>query len=695
MALLAKGKPYHSHTRMKKQLRLGLLIGFLFLSITSQGKKIVDKADDGQSDDGTYGYFGIILGGILGALALLLNEKKVGALHVKDALEKDKSDGEYNGRLEISFAGIKVALAQKKDKPDKLILDGSISGKARPGRLLAIMGPSGSGKSSLLDAIAGKIKQDKKITVVGKRYINDQLLAEDSSIPAAFIAQDTNFFPYMTVKETLDFRVNLSLGHKLGNSARNDVVSSLLDLMGLVQSVDTIVGNEKVRGISGGERKRLSIACEMISSPPVIFMDEPTSGLDSYQAAQVVHFLRKLADNGKTVVTVIHQPSQEIFSMFDDLILISEGRLMYYGEIKKVKTHFGDIGYKCENEIGTAEHILNCISRTNDTPESDNRLDHLANEALKQTKKTSFGSSLEKNDKPLRFASNEKERRIVGPLRQFRLLFRRAFREERRGKAKIIIKVVQQVGLASIFGGIYKLGRNQESVMDRFGLISLVGTAVLNMGFATSVRSFPKEKAIVSSEMSIGMYRTLPYLLSKAMAEIPFLAIYTGLFSTIIYPLSGLQEGKFMNFFAITSMHAFASSSLGLLVGSMSPSSDVALALMAPTIVLSVIFDGRNISIENTPIFLRWIPKVGLIKWFFEGISINEFTGLTFDTSGNRRGAIVRTGYDALDRFGISERNLPEVFTAQGGIIAGCWILSFVGIKLNRERFEKMSLPLS
>lgn len=143
---------------------------------------------------------------------------------------------------------------------------------------LAIMGPSGSGKSTLVHALAGRIKENKRLGLSGSRYINDEPVAGDSQLPSAFIEQEVNFFPHMTVKETLDFRVELRLGKKLGRSARDDVVKELMDQLGLTKSANTIVGNSKIRGLSGGERKRLSIACEMISSPPVIFLDEPTSG---------------------------------------------------------------------------------------------------------------------------------------------------------------------------------------------------------------------------------------------------------------------------------------------------------------------------------------------------------------------------------------------------------------------------------
>ena len=122
------------------------------------------------------------------------------------------------------------------------------------------MGPSGSGKTSLMNAIAGKIKQSDKISLSGTRYVNNEELSPDSQLPAAYIEQESNFFPHLTVKETLDFRVELKLGDKLGKAARDDIVKDLIELLGLTKSANTIVGDAKVRGLSGGERKRLSIA---------------------------------------------------------------------------------------------------------------------------------------------------------------------------------------------------------------------------------------------------------------------------------------------------------------------------------------------------------------------------------------------------------------------------------------------------
>jgi ABC-type lipoprotein export system ATPase subunit len=304
-------------------------------------------------------------------------------------------------RKDLGFNGFKMELkAKKKNQSSRLILDGSIRGRAQPGRMLAIMGPSGklhsclyicvvvfrregkgaffcldfkmcilmyylnrcheilcaawigAGKSSVMHALAGKVKESSRIQLEGSRYINGHAITGASQIPAAFVKQEVSFFPYMTVRETLAFRVELKLGSLISKEAQVDRVDELIQQLKLEKAVDTIVGNAKVRGISGGERRRLAIACELISSPSVIFLDEPTSGLDSTAATSLVGALRNLADSGKTIVAVIHQPSQHVFSAFDDLLLVSEGRQMYFGETSKVRQYMNKNVMNAPAEMG-------------------------------------------------------------------------------------------------------------------------------------------------------------------------------------------------------------------------------------------------------------------------------------------------------------------------------------------------------
>jgi len=479
--------------------------------------------------------------------------------------------------------------------------------------------------------------------------------------------------------------------------------------LGLTMSANTIVGNAKIRGLSGGERKRLSIACEMISSPPVIMLDEPTSGLDSYQATQVIETLRKLADQGKTIVSVIHQPSQHTFQLFDDLLLVSEGKLMYFGEVSKVRGHMEGLGFGCESEVGTAEHVLDCVSRVvgadaDAEKASVERIEAIAKAARKQVDALALTTTDTQNedDKATVKKTAKKMKHIVDRshmhpgvniFRQFRRLLGRAMQETFRGKAAIIIKVVQQVTLGVIYGGIYTLGDNQASIMDRFGLLSLIVIGATNMAMAGTIRSFPKEKAIVSNELASSMYRTGPYFIAKALSEIPLIAVFNGIFGAIIYPLAKLQPGKFKTFLGLTSLHSIASEAFGLLIGSISPSSDVALALFPPIIVLNIIFDGKNISEENTPAMLRWVNQIGLIKWGFSGLALNEFDGLEFSTKGPRRGPVAKTGEEALARFGLDGMKISDVIGAQTKLVAGCWLLSFLGLALTRQKYEVMHSP--
>jgi len=171
-------------------------------------------------------------------------------------------------QVDLAVDGLALTLSTKKET--KQILDGSIRARAQPGRMLAIMGPSGAGKSTVLHAWAGKIKYSSKLHLEGDRYLNGAPLSGDSVVPSAFIEQEVLFFPHMTVRETLAFRVELKLGSLLSKAARDDMVDDLLEQLGLSKTAHTVVGDSKVRGISGGERKRLSIAVEMISSPSVL-----------------------------------------------------------------------------------------------------------------------------------------------------------------------------------------------------------------------------------------------------------------------------------------------------------------------------------------------------------------------------------------------------------------------------------------
>jgi len=601
------------------------------------------------------------------------------------------------GFLDLGFSDIYMEITTKKKSQQvkRVLLDGSIKGRAQPGRMLAIMGPSGAGKSTLLHALSGRLKENSQVCLEGNRYVTGKRLNGSSMLPCAFVEQETSFFAHMTVRETLCFRAELKLGRTISMEAKDELVSTLIEDMRLEKAADTIVGNARVRGISGGERRRLAIACELVTSPAAIFLDEPTSGLDSTSATSLIQSLRNLANKGKTIIAVIHQPSQHIFASFDDLLLLSEGKQMYFGEVDRVRQYMDGHARMAADGMGTAEHIIGCISSVslNDESEAEaaQRIESLV--TLAQSTELDIGPTTE-----MAVALQPEDKQQVGAnfFTQVKLLLQRAVRENLRSKAKLIIQTVQQVTLGLIYGGIYSIGLNQASIQDRFGLLSLIAIGSANMALASTVRSFPKEKAIVSAELASKMYDTMPYFIGKAASEIPLIVFFNSLFGVLVSGFTGLNKsvGKIRRFLGLNVMHGLASQSVGLMIGAVSPNSDTALALFPAIMVLNIIFDGKNISEENTPRLLRWIPKVGLIRWGFEGLCLNEFEGLEFETKGPYRGAVVKDGAEALARLGLGARKIGVVVRAQALITFSCWSLSYLGLKLTRQKFEVMNAPM-
>jgi ABC-type glutathione transport system ATPase component len=225
----------------------------------------------------------------------------------------------------------------------------------------------------------------------------------------------------------------------------------------------------------------------LLASPSTIFLDEPTSGLDSTAATALVQTLRDLADSGKTVIAVIHQPNQHVFAKFDDVLLVSEGKQMYFGPRQDVRAYMESYGCQALPEMGTAEHILDCISRMpigdETEQEADDRIELLAAKARES--EINLGKLPKDTAKGVqRFASNIGHGPKANLLVQFRLLFKRSIREVIRGKVALILKLVQQISTALIYGGIYGLGTNQASIQDRYGLLSLIAIGSMNMAVA-------------------------------------------------------------------------------------------------------------------------------------------------------------------------------------------------------------------
>uniref|UniRef100_A0A6T8JEM1 ABC transporter domain-containing protein n=1 Tax=Hemiselmis andersenii TaxID=464988 RepID=A0A6T8JEM1_HEMAN len=234
-----------------------------------------------------------------------------------------------------------------------------VNGKVAAGKLTAIMGPSGSGKSSLLNVLTGKAgygKVDGSIKINGRE---DQLHYYSRNM--GFVPQDDVMLEELSVLENLFYSAQLRLP-SIDRQHLHRIVYDVLRVLGLEHIAHTRVGNVEARGISGGERKRVNIGLELTADPTLLFLDEPTSGLDSATSLKVLNALRRMCRIGSTVVTVIHQPRSLIFNMFDDIILLKKGgQVVYAGPACHATTYFEGLGFSMPNTENPADWLIDVI----------------------------------------------------------------------------------------------------------------------------------------------------------------------------------------------------------------------------------------------------------------------------------------------------------------------------------------------
>lgn len=252
--------------------------------------------------------------------------------------------------IKINKGGL---LKKSKNSEEKMILKG-ITGMVQPGEVLAMLGPSGSGKTTLLTALGGRLggRLAGTITYNGKPFSNAM------KRNTGFVTQDDVLYPHLTVTETLVFTALLRLPNSLSKEEKIRHAEAVITQLGLTKCNNSIIGGERLRGISGGERKRVSIGQEMLINPSLLFLDEPTSGLDSTTAQRIVSTLWELSNGGRTVVMTIHQPSSRLFYMFHKVLLLSEGNPLYFGRGSEAVDYFSSIGYSPMVVMNPADFLL-------------------------------------------------------------------------------------------------------------------------------------------------------------------------------------------------------------------------------------------------------------------------------------------------------------------------------------------------
>lgn len=235
----------------------------------------------------------------------------------------------------------------------------NVQGAVHPGELLAILGASGAGKTTFLDILARKNKRGES---TGEFYVNgEQVLDEEFRSVTGFVDQDDTLIPTLTVHETILDSALLRLPKDMSYTAKRQRVEDVERQLGIFHIRHQQIGSEEGsgRGISGGEKRRVGIACELVTSPSILFLDEPTSGLDAFNAYNVVECLVNLVKTyNRTVIFTIHQPRSNIVALFDNLVLLANGRAVYSGPFSQCQSFFDSIGFPCPPGFNIADYLV-------------------------------------------------------------------------------------------------------------------------------------------------------------------------------------------------------------------------------------------------------------------------------------------------------------------------------------------------
>uniref|UniRef100_A0A8D3CQM2 ABC transporter domain-containing protein n=1 Tax=Scophthalmus maximus TaxID=52904 RepID=A0A8D3CQM2_SCOMX len=468
----------------------------------------------------------------------------------------------------------------RKTGPGKYILK-DVSGIMRPG-MNAIMGATGSGKTSLLDVIAGR--KDPAGLRQGSVLVDGKTVTSELRLSSAYVVQDDILMGTLSVRENLLFSANLRLDPKRHSGAdKHSRVDAIIQDLGLADCAKTKIGTEFIRGVSGGERKRCSIGMELITSPALLFLDEPTTGLDSNTANCIISLLHKLSRRGKTVIFSIHQPRYSIFKQFDHLTLMHKGEVVYAGAADHALGYFTDLGFQIESFNNPADFFMDVTN----------------GEAKSTLRSVNAGIITQR----------------CTHRHEFRKTVRNSLRNPQTSYAQLALNIFFAILVGLIY---YQMPLTlPEALQNRSGAFFFL---IINMVFGnlSAVELFINERAIFIHENSSGYYRTSVYFLSKIFADlIPNRIIPIFVFSAIAYYMMGLKPAfeAFLCFALTMSLVSLAGVGLAFLVSASVSSFAMANILIALPFVFMMVFGGFLVNLNSMLSWLSWLKWISIFKY--------------------------------------------------------------------------------
>lgn len=522
---------------------------------------------------------------------------------------------------------------------DRLQLLRDVTGSFRPGVLTALMGVSGAGKTTLMDVLAGRktggyIEGDIRISGYPK---NQATFARISG----YCEQNDIHSPQVTIRESLIYSAFLRLPENIGDQEITDeikiqFVDEVMELVELDNLKDALVGLPGITGLSTEQRKRLTIAVELVANPSIIFMDEPTSGLDARAAAIVMRTVRNTVDTGRTVVCTIHQPSIDIFEAFDELLLLKRGgQVIYSGKLgrnsQKMIEYFEAIPGvpKIKDKYNPATWMLEVSSVAAEVRLSMDFADYYKTSDLYKQNKVLVNqlSQPEPGTSDLHFPT-EYSQSIIG---QFKACLWKHWLTYWRSPDYNLVRFSFTLFTALLLGSIFwKIGTKMGDANTLRMVIGAMYTAVMFVGInncATVQPIISIERTVFYRERAAGMYSAMPYAIAQVVMEIPYVFVQASYYTLIVYAMMSFQwtAAKFFWFFFVSYFSFLYFTYYGMMTVSISPNHEVAAIFAAAFYSLFNLFSGFFIPRPKIPKWWIWYYWICPLAWTVYGLIVTQY----------------------------------------------------------------------
>ncbi|XP_052132931.1 LOW QUALITY PROTEIN: protein scarlet [Frankliniella occidentalis] len=573
-----------------------------------------------------------------------------------------------------------TVFATARGAPCKRIIK-HVSGAVRPGALVAVMGASGAGKSTLMTALAHR--SPAGVAVRGDIRVDGRPVGDFMRRLSGFLHQEDLFVAELTVREHLNFMARMRLDRRTSCWERQRKVQQLLRQLGLTASQHTRIGtpgHDKV--ISGGERKRLAFATELLTEPPLLFCDEPTTGLDSYSAQQLVDLMQRMTERprgrGKTILCTIHQPSSDLLARFHRIMLVADGRIAFIGTPEDALLFFREQGYVCPASYNPADFFIRTLACM---PGSEEASKAAVRKICDRFAVSDHARKMEME--VMQTESGTYPAFVVQPAasggaamwpQKLWLLTGRAMLQVARDPSIQGMRLLQKLAIA-VMAGLCFLGTvsvSQTGVMSVQGALFILVSENTFSPMYSVLGVFPSELPLYLREHSAGLYGPGAFYMSKVLSMLPGLVVEPLIFAVLAYWLAGLRDDlyAFGMTAAIVILTMNVSTACGFFFSAAFESVPTAMAYLVPFDYVLMITSGVFVKLSTLPSYVSWTQYLSWLMYSNEAMSILQWQGVGNITCPDATLPCLQDGDHVLDHYSFDATHLSRNIIAMGALYA-------------------------